>query len=284
VKKSRKTLLVIAAALSAVLAAIGISEMISPSHGDIDGDGRGDLVTMSDETVVSLLSMNGYSILSQTNLLDGQPIGAYTLGASSDINGDGMDELIFEYDGTHYAVYGGTNVAVVPLFGGSIAPWHAVAGGDYDGDGYGDIVFQYADSGYLAMALMNDTNVLSGEYLWDGMDIAPWHPVGGGDFNQDGKADLVLQAGDDSYYCVVNMDGPTVLYAQYVTVGELTDLTPWHVSAVTDLDGDLTSDLVLTGPHNENFALFMSNVFATAGDYIGGSTNALSTGTVIGPR
>lgn len=281
--KTSKTFLAIAVSLVAA-AAVAVTALILPARGDLDENDRGDLILRNDDGSLTLLSMNGHAILAQTNLLEGQSIGPYNLGATTDINGDGIEELVFDYEGMHFAVYGGTNAATVPLFGASLAPWHAVAGGDFNGDGYGDLVFQHGDSGVLSMALMTDTNVLYADYLWEGDDIAPWHPVGGGDFDLDGKSDLVLQAGDDSYYCVVGMDGLTVVYAEYVTVGDLTDLAPWRVSAISDLDGDHTSDLLLTGPFGEKFSLFMNGASGYAGDYVGGTTNDQPAGAVIGPR
>lgn len=284
--KTTRSSLVILATVILAAAAVAVTTLVSPIRGDHDADGLGDLITRTEAGVLTRYSMNGFTVLSQTNLFNGQPIGPYNLGASSDLDADGFEDLLFDYAGLHYVLLSGTNQAVVPLFGtNSIAPWRAVAGGDFDGDGNGDLLFQYGETGYLALTLMAGLEVASTTYLWDGQDIAPWHPVGAGDFDLDGKSDMVLQAGDDSYYCVVGMDGAEIVYAEYVTVGELTDLSPWKVGAVSDLDGDGTSDLLLTGAHGEKFSLFMSGSSGYAGDYIGGgSTNQPITGTVIGPR
>ncbi len=256
------------------------------TRGDIDGDGRGDLIMRNDTNgVMTLLSMNGYAVLSQTNLFGGQSIGGFELAATSDLDADGIEDIILNYQGLHFIVFMGSNTPIATLLGGNISPWHVVAGGDYDGDGHGDLVFQAGDKDIFSMALMNGTNVLAADYLWGGTDISPWHIIGGGDFDGDGKADLVIQDGANATYGIVNMDGMTMTNANYVMAGTLTDLWPFNVSAVTDLNGDHHSALVLTSAYdNRNLVLYMSNSTAIAGAYINDTPTNNLPGRIVGPR
>jgi hypothetical protein len=285
--KTRRLAMTILGGLLALAAAATVAAIVAPIRGDVDSNNRGDIITRDANGALTINSMNGFAVLAHTNLFHGESIGPYTLDATGDFDFDGTEDFVFDYQGQHYVVFNGTNPPpTAGLFGGNIAPWHVVAGGDFDGDGKCDLVIQDGSENIYATVLMNGTNVLAGDYLWGGGDISPWHVIGGGDFNGDGKADLVIQDGDNSTYGIIYMDGNTMLDANYATVdGTLTDLSPYKISAISDLDGDGKCDLVLTSTYDSSqFVLFMNGYKSTSGDYINGTTNSPLSGTIIGPR
>lgn len=276
--------LITALATTAALIALAIQQTAAPVRGDLDGNGRGDLVVTTEDGALHLLSLNGHEILSSTSLFGGEPVALFRLAAATDLNADGLEDLVFEYNGQHDAVFSGDELGTLTLFGGSTAPWHAVAGGDLNGDGIGDLVFQYAETGIYSASHMDGTNVLAADYLWNAEDISPWRVVGGGDFNGDGRADLLLRDGTNCAYAISYLDHFIQREAAHITLGGNTDLSPWHLHAITDADGNGTSELVLTGARNEKFLLYLNGPTALGGDYIGGTETNYLPGLTSGPR
>lgn len=280
----KKPAAIVALVTASLAIALAVTQQTRPVRGDLDGNGRGDLVISDGSGVLSLLSMNGHELLSSESLFGGEPVSLFRLAAATDLNADGLEDLVFEYNGQHDAVFSGDELGTVTLFGGSTAPWHAVAGGDLNADGIGDLIFQYAETGVYSASFMNGTNVASADYLWNGEDISPWRVVGGGDFDGDGKADLVLRDGTNHIYSLAYFENFTQRDASYVTIGNNTDLAPWVLESVSDLDGNGISDLILTGVRNEKFVLYMNASTGLGGDYIGGSDTNYVPGVTAGPR
>src|SRR5205085_8944377 len=93
---------------------------------------------------------------------------------------------------------GATPIAEAAI-GAPPAGWHAVATGDFNGDGKADILWQYNNAanpsdpsnGAAAIWLMNGTTPTAEAVI--GAPPAAWHAVATGDFNGDGKADILWQ-------------------------------------------------------------------------------------------
>lgn len=268
---------------AAALIALAVQQNMAPVRGDLDGNGRGDLIVTTEDGVLSLLSLNGHEILSSAQLFGGEPVPLFRLAASTDLNADGLEDLVFEYNGQHDAVLSGDG-GTLTLFGGSTAPWHAVAGGDFNGDGIGDLIFQYAETGIYSASLMDGTNVLTADYLWNAEDISPWRVAGGADMDGDGRADLILRDGTNCAYAISYLDNFIQREAAHITLGGNTDLSPWRLNAVSDVDGNGTAELILTGARNEKFVLYLNGPSALGGDYIGGSETNHLPGLTSGPR
>ena len=110
---------------------------------------------------------------------------------------------------------------------------------DFNGDGKSDILFQTSlgplDDG-LQIDFMNGTSVASQAAL-AGPGLT-WHVVGSGDFNADGKADILFQ----------NIDGtPQIWTMNGSTVTSTTLSDPgiaWNAVGTGDFNGDGKSDIV----------------------------------------
>ena len=87
-------------------------------------------------------------------------------------------------------------------FGNPGGSWHAVGIADFDGNGTPDLLLQN-DNGAIVDYLTTGGNgtQVAGGFLLDNPGSG-WHVRGTGDFNGDGKADLVLQ--NDSGLIVVD--------------------------------------------------------------------------------
>lgn len=274
--------------MAGFLAAFAVTiHATTPVRGDLTANQRGDLITKGTNGELTLVAMNGYVAQSRTALPTWHG-GTNSIAAVTDLDGNGVDDIILQDQGVHHAIFVATNGVTTEtdlLAGQSILPWRVVAGGDADGDGLGDLVIRYGSDHIYALIFMDGTNTLGGEYLFEGGDVSPWSVVGGGDLDGDGKSDLVVQADGEAIYGAVYLSGTTLLGAEYITVEGMTNLSPWQVSAVSDLDGDTKSDLIFTSAHDgAEFALFMDGATVSGGDYIGGSTTNQPSGTIVGPR
>ncbi len=127
----------------------------------------------------------------------------------------------------------GTNV----LLG---APWHIVGTNDFTFDGRPDIVWRNDTSGYTQIWTMSGTR----GNVWNaaGTNVsysnstpvivaAPWKVVGTGDFNQDGKPEILLRDETDGWTHVWLMNGTTWITGTNVTYNSSTYVVhaPWSV-------------------------------------------------------
>jgi hypothetical protein len=175
-----------------------------------------------------------------------------TAPAKGDIDGDGKADLLFQDSGGFLAAWllDGVNLRSASFLTPSNIgdPSYRIVGtGDFNSDGREDIIFQHTD-GTLAAWLMNgvsqsDARLLSPSNPGD----RNWRVVGTGDVDLDGKVDLVFQHTDGTLATWL-MNGTTLKSASLLSPSNPGDRN-WRVAAVGDLDGDTRADLIFQ--HND---------------------------------
>lgn len=181
--------------------------------GDINGDGRDDILLQHTNGALSFLERAG------TNLVNGGMVdsgGAITASWKVvdvvDLNRDGISDLLARHSDGTLAIWfrqGATVATTTPtILTGPPPPlnWRIAGTGDFNGDGRPDILWQ-SPEGYLFVWFMDNTKYLRGEYLLNGATIGTsWKVVAIADFNYDGKPDLICES-NSGYVAVRYLDG-----------------------------------------------------------------------------
>jgi len=139
--------------------------------GDLDGDGRADIVWRNSETGENYLyPMLGLAIKPTEGYLRTVADQDWEIAGVGDFTGDGKDDLVWRHAGS------GENY-IHPMVGTAILAgegylrsvpdlaWKIMRVGDFDGDGRGDILWRNSDTGENYLYLMNGTNIVGEGYL-----------------------------------------------------------------------------------------------------------------------
>lgn len=254
---------------------------------DVNGDGLSDLFFQTTDGFLAVWFMNGRNqigagFLNPTSTGDSR----WRVVGSGDFNGDGKGDVLFQHqDGTMAAWFmNGTNLISAAVLNPSSpgdSRWSVRATADIDLDGKRDIIFQHTD-GTIAIWYMNGTTLVKGELLSPSNPGDPrWRVVAAGDFNGDGKIDLVFQHSANRTLAVWYLNGN-----QLVDSEQLNPFDPqqgWEVAACADYNGDGQADLVFQHEIGSLQVWFMKGPNGTQRPFL----NPVTAGTgwtVVAPK
>jgi Ca2+-binding RTX toxin-like protein len=171
-----------------------------------------------------------------------------TVFGTGDFNGDGKDDVLWRSDdGTvtdwlalangSGAFTGNSNlVTQVPT------NWHIAGTGDFNGDGKDDVLWR-SDNGTVTnwLALPNGSGAFAGNSNLATQVPTNWHIAGTGDFNGDGRDDVLWRSDDGT---VTNW----LAQADGTFAGNSSLLTQvaanWHIAGTGDFNGDGRDDVL----------------------------------------
>jgi Ca2+-binding RTX toxin-like protein len=140
-------------------------------------------------------------------------------------------------------------------FGASTAP---TSRNDFTGDGTFDLLLHHETDGTIGVWSMN------GNIRVDGSTFTPnrvpdvnWRIAGVGDFNADGKPDIVWQH-NDGFLAVWLMNGRTTIDAVFLTPSGFAD-PAWRVRAVADVNKDGHPDLIIEHTTSAHVGVWFMN-------------------------
>jgi Ca2+-binding RTX toxin-like protein len=216
--------------------------------GDYDADGKADVLWRNDAGDLYVYRSDDGGAVSFT----GQSISYVdpvwqVVPAAGDFNGDGRADILYRNSNTGEVYLWNSNTGADVSFAGQSLgavgqSWHIQAVDDFTGDGKADVLWR-SDAGDVYLWL---TFAPAGAVSMNGQSVssvgADWSILGTGDFNGDGRADVLWRhAGDGELYVWNSQSGNDVNFLGQ-SLGTVS--LDWSVAAIGDYDGDGRADVL----------------------------------------
>ena len=235
--------------------------------GDVNGDGRADLIVGGNESARVLSGSDG-SVLYN---FDGEGQFGFSVSGAGDVNGDGFADLIVgallgDTLSGNASVFSGSDGSVLYTFinGDGFEDWFGISvssAGDVNGDGFADLIVgaPLDDNGEINGFGNGSASVFSGidgsvlyKYNIDGDGGNFGDSVSGaGDVNGDGIPDLIVGAWRDDNNGSASVFSGSDGSVLYTFNGDSThELFGLSVSGAGDVNGDGRADLIVGGSNS----------------------------------
>jgi ELWxxDGT repeat protein len=228
---------------------------------DFNGDSNADVLWRNSNGGLAEWLMNGTTIMQSLAPISGgslvTPDASWTIAGVGDFDGDSRSDILWRSAGgalVDWSMNGGSvaSSGFLSSNGVAIAPdasWSVAGIGDFDGDGRKDVLWRNS-SGEVTAWLMNGSTIVSnGDIRSGGVAVMPdasWSIAGVGDFNHDGRADILWRNGNGNV-AIWLMDGTTVTAGSGISTSGGAAVTPdasWHVVEIGDFNGDSNADIL----------------------------------------
>jgi len=217
------------------------------ARSDLAGDGRTDVLWRNSSSGENYVyPMDGTTILAGEGYLRPVPDQRWQIAGIGDFDGDGKADILWRnsQSGENY-VYLMNGLSIVNE--GSLRTvadqnWQVAGVGDFDGDGKDDILWRNAVTGENYLYPMVGLSIKPTEGFLRTVADTTWQIAGVGDFDGDGKADVMWRNSGSGQNYLYPMDG-TSIKATEGFVRTVAD-PAWEVKGVGDLDGDGKADIV----------------------------------------
>ena len=161
--------------------------------GDVNGDGRADLVWRHASGQLVIWHMNASGAIADSRDYGVVPL-EYELRGTGDFNGDGTEDLLWFRSGDGLVVQWlmATDGSFGGGFPGAVGPgsWRPERSGDFDGDGKSDIFWRNDADGTTAVWYL-DGSAFAAFDFFVAVPPADWQSGSVADYDLDGRAELV---------------------------------------------------------------------------------------------
>lgn len=212
-------------------------------------------VVQSELTATALNGVGGEIIVDSDNdgLSDEEETTLGTDPQNPDTDGDGVNDSQDEFptnaaewlDSDNDGV--GNNTDSTPFIANLV---------DFDADGIEDILYRSAESLEWRMDQMNSASIKASSAI-DGMSsCCGWLFNGAGDFNGDGRSDVIIRNVRSGQWYIYNLDGSEIISRGYVPIESAIYI---GVQAVADFNNDGYSDVLLRNENTGEWTMSLLN-------------------------
>lgn len=219
------------------------------STGDFNGDGLSDVLLRHDSGAITdwLGQADGSFFSNHASANYSLPAGWHIAG-TADFNGDGREDVLLKHDnGTVTDWLGQANGGFVSnhLVANYSLPagWDVAGTGDFNGDGLDDVLLRHS-TGVITEWLGQADGGFFSNHAVSTYDLNPiWDVAGIGDFNGDGRDDVLLKHSNGS---VTNWLGQAngSFFSNHAAASYALP-SGWDVETVGDFNGDARDDVLL---------------------------------------
>ena len=184
--------------------------------GDFDGDGKADIVWRNVFTGQNYLyPMDGLAILGTEGYLRTVLDLDWSIAGVGDLDGDGKADILWRNaaSGENYLYpMNGTAILGTEGYLRTVADpnWTIVGIGDFTDDGNADVLWRNTSTGENYLYPMNGTAILGTEGYLRTVPDQNWKVQATGDYDGDGKADILWRHGSSGENYVYFMDGTAI--------------------------------------------------------------------------
>ena len=219
------------------------------AHSDVNGDGRSDLLLRNDNGTIT-------EWLGQANggFFSNHAVAAYALStawhveAIADFNGDGRDDLFLQND--NGAVTDWLGAANGSFFSNHVnasyvlpSDWHVADSGDFNGDGLDDVLLRNNNGSITEWLGQANGGFFSNQAVAAYALDNAWHVDGIGDFNGDGRDDVLLRHDNGAVTDWLGQANGS-FFSNHAAASYALP-TGWHIAGVGDFNGDGRDDALL---------------------------------------
>jgi VCBS repeat protein len=160
--------------------------------------------------------------------------------------------------------------------------WQVRASGDFNADGRADLVWQHQGDGRIGLWFMDGLQTIAGELLPQVVADTNWQIVGTGDFDRDGRRDLLWHHQGSGEIGVWLMDGRRLIDGQ--SLGYFVQASS-QIRAVADVDGNGSADWLWQQADSGQVVVWlMDGLTLLSGGLIGSFAEVDNDWRVVGPR
>jgi FG-GAP repeat/RTX calcium-binding nonapeptide repeat (4 copies) len=250
--------------------------------GDATGDGIADILLQNTMTGDCFLwALNG-RLEGTAGLLpdSSKPVG-WTPGGEwravgmGDTNADGHADIALQNTATGacylWLLNGPSLASWGPVGWEPGSQWQARGMADFNGDGCADLALQNTETGDCYLWLLNGTTLVGSGFVGWRPPSAAWQLRDTGDYNGDGRADLLLQDATTGDCYVWLLDGTRLIGSGFVGWRPGPD---WVVQHGGDFNGDGNSDVLLrNSATGESYVWLMDGLQLKGSGFIGWATS-----------
>jgi len=257
--------------MSRYLSAFILLCLIAPAAAhDFDGDLKSDVLWRNASSGENYLyPMDGTTILGTEGYLRTVADQNWKIAGIGDFDGDGKADVLWRNSssGENYIYFmNGTAIAAEGYLR-TVADqnWQVAGVGDFNADGNDDILWRNAVTGENYLYPMDGLAILGAEGFLRTVADANWRIVGTGDFDGDGKADVVWRNSSTGENYLYPMDG-TLIKPTEGFLRTVTDQS-WQVAGAADFNGDTKADVLWRNlATGENYLYPMDGTTILAGE------------------